>query len=224
MESSPEPPLRWRRVFPGEPEQMSQVRHWIDALFPEPTAHEDLILVAVELATNVVKYTGSGHNGWVVIEITWLGRHVQVAVADGGAPEGPRLIENPLAENGRGLLMVNELSTRFGVCGDHRGRVVWADLPWPDDEPGASAPAGGHETSLTFGTADLTGRLRIRLPVQHSGVLTCRAAPADLPRGMASASRPDGSGAIAVPGPAARFTRPASHLAGQSAGQAAGAA
>jgi serine/threonine-protein kinase RsbW len=199
MESSQKPPLRWQRAFPGEPAQMSRVRHWIDALFPGSSAGEDLMLVAVELATNAVKFTGSGHDGWFVVEITWLGHHVQVAVADGGAPEGPRLIENPLGENGRGLLMVKELSTRFGVRGDHRGRLVWADLPWHGDEPGASAPAGGHETILTCGTADLSGRLGIPLPLQHREMLTCRAAPGDLPQGLASASRPDGPGAVPVP-------------------------
>src|SRR6266536_3034015 len=62
---------------------------------------------------------------------------VRVAVADGGAPTGPRLIEDPQGEHGRGLLIVRSLSCRLGVCGDERGRLVWAEVPWTGDGNGA---------------------------------------------------------------------------------------
>lgn len=38
-----------------------------------------------------------------------------------------------LREHGRGLRLVAALATRAGVVGDHRGRLVWADVRWADD-------------------------------------------------------------------------------------------
>jgi len=179
---------------------MSQVRHWIHALFPDSPARDDLLLVTVELATNAVKFTGSGQpGGQFAIEITWLGRHVQVAVADGGAPEGPRLVEDPLAESGRGLLMVQELSTRFGVNGDHHGRLVWASLPWPGNAPGTSAPAAGHESRVPCGPVDPAGRSGTPLLAQNCGTLTPSAAPGDFLQDVVATGQPDRPGAVPAP-------------------------
>lgn len=38
-----------------------------------------------------------------------------------------------LREHGRGLRLVGALATRAGVVGDHRGRLVWADVRWAND-------------------------------------------------------------------------------------------
>jgi hypothetical protein len=38
-----------------------------------------------------------------------------------------------LREHGRGLRLVAALAARAGVVGDHRGRLVWADVRWADD-------------------------------------------------------------------------------------------
>jgi hypothetical protein len=64
-----------------------------------------------------------------------------VAVADEGGPAEPHLIDDPLSEYGRGLVMVHALSSRTGVCGDHRGRLAWADVPWAGDNTGVARPA-----------------------------------------------------------------------------------
>jgi hypothetical protein len=44
-----------------------------------------------------------------------------------------------LDEHGRGLKMVEELSIRTGVIGDMRGRVVWAEVPWPAEQSSLTA-------------------------------------------------------------------------------------
>ncbi len=62
----------------------------------------------------------------------------------GAGPPEPDLampdLANPaLPEDGRGLRLVAALATRAGVVGDHRGRLVWADVRWADgtqDQPG----------------------------------------------------------------------------------------
>ena len=84
---------------------------------------------------------------------------VRVAVADGGAPTGPRLIEDPQGEHGRGLLIVRSLSCRLGVCGDERGRLVWAEVAWTGDGNGAPGllPVG-YEAAVRADEAALVQR------------------------------------------------------------------
>jgi hypothetical protein len=124
------PALRWRRAFPGDSAQIGALRRWLEWLLPPCPARDDLVSVAVELGTNAVRHTASGSGGQFAVEVTWSVQMARVAVYDGGAPDGPRVIEDPLGEAGRGLLMVNTLSVRRGVSGNAQGRVVWADILW----------------------------------------------------------------------------------------------
>jgi hypothetical protein len=142
------PSLRWRRVFAGEASKAADVRRFLAALLPDCPARDDVISVTIELASNAIRHTASGRGGHFAVEVIHRGGAVRVAVRDGGAPSGPRVADDPLAESGRGLLMVRALSERHGVWGDERGRLVWADIPWPD--LGARLPdpwhgVAGHE-------------------------------------------------------------------------------
>lgn len=151
--------LRWRRVFPGEERQLGLLRRWLELLLPECPARSDVACVATELGTNAVRHTASGRDGWFAVEITWHRQAVRVAVADGGAPGAPQVLDDPAAEHGRGLLVVRGLSIRTGVCGDHRGRLVWADVPWDDAGAAESASArDGHESAISDGQAGLASR------------------------------------------------------------------
>ena len=168
---------RWRRVFPGQEAELRRIRSWLAELLPSDPAREDVVTVAIELAANAVRHTASGAHGFFAVELTWQVRPVtvRVAVADGGAPTGPHLepgtdplgpgplgIGSPgvgslsldqlgsdqLSEHGRGLRVVRALAERTGACGDHRGRLVWAEIRWNAD--GAAQPDGtdGYEASL----------------------------------------------------------------------------
>ena len=151
--------LRWRRVFPGDEQQFTVLRRWLALLLPECPARSDVACVATELGTNSVRHTASGRGGWFAVEITWHRAMVRVAVADGGAPAGPRVIDDPDGEHGRGLLVVAGLSARTGVCGDDRGRLVWADVPWADAgdiEP--ASPRVPHEAVIGDSQAELASR------------------------------------------------------------------
>jgi hypothetical protein len=117
------------------------------------------------------------------VEITWHRPVVRVTVADGGAPAGPRTVNDPAGEHGRGLLVVAGLSARIGVCGDHRGRLVWADVPWGD--AGAATPASPEdpfEVVIGDGQAGLAGRFagvyhaydeRLRRIIGRANVTCC---------------------------------------------------
>lgn len=152
------PGMRWRRVLPGEERQLRILRRWLASLLPAGSALDDLTIVATELATNAIRHTVSGRGGWFAVEITWLETAVRVAVADGGAPGEPRVVEDPAAETGRGLLVVRGLALRTGVCGDHRGRLVWADVRWDDPPPAASVRGDPYEAAIRDGEAALARR------------------------------------------------------------------
>lgn len=220
--ATPPPPLRWRRVFPGEERQLSLLRHWLSSLLPECPARDDVMCVATELATNAIRHTASGRGGWFAVEITWHRPNVRVAVADCGAPTGPQLIDDPAADHGRGLVLVRGLSERTGVVGDHRGRLMWADIPWDDGgtESRMSAP-DRYEAAIRDGQTDLARRfggiqawfgrstLQWWALAGRSGLVTAATVPelatklARLPD-MPSATPPTETGRRAVMGPAPR--------------------
>jgi hypothetical protein len=133
--------VRWRRTFRGEKHELQRLRRWLTGLLPDRPARDDLLSVAVELATNAIQHTGSGQGGWFTVEVAGAGPVVRVAVADGGAADGPCLTDDPLGDCGRGLVIVHALSLVTGVCGDQRGRTVWAEVPWPP-APAARPHAG----------------------------------------------------------------------------------
>ncbi len=150
--------LRWRQVFKGEESQLGVLRRWLATLLPECPARDDVISVATELGSNALRHTASGRGGRFGVEITWDRSAVRVAVADAGGPAEPRVIEDPAAEDGRGLLLVRGLSVRTGVVGDHRGRLIWADIPWVGaPEVGAASP-DPYEASIRDGEAVLARR------------------------------------------------------------------
>jgi len=198
--------LRWQRVFQGVDSQLEQLRRWLESLLPASPARDDLVLVAIELGTNAVRHTASGRGGQFVVEIIWRSSAVRVIVADDGAATEPRLISDPLAESGRGLLVVQALAERSGACGDHRGRQVWADIPWPGtsalviraERPDATEigePEAGH------GSAPDRSRGRIGPPTHGAaawrGLPVCAAAL--LPGGRPSPPAAVASGALPPP-------------------------
>ena len=153
------PELRWRRVFPGEERQLAVLRRWLAALLLECPAQDDVMSVASELGANAVRHTASGQDGWFAVEITSRQSMVRVAVADSGAPTQPRVVDDPLGEHGRGLLLVRELSVRTGVIGDRRGRLVWADISRGDAAAAdPTACRDPYEAAIRAGQADLVRR------------------------------------------------------------------
>jgi hypothetical protein len=126
-------------VFPGEERQLAALRRWLESLLPDCAERDDLACVATELGANAISHTRSGRGGCFAVEITCRPPEVRIAVADGGAPGEPRVIDDLDGENGRGLLVVQGLSLRSGVLGDQRGRLVWADIAWDIARAGADA-------------------------------------------------------------------------------------
>ncbi|WP_455351559.1 ATP-binding protein [Streptomyces sp. SYSU K217416] len=97
-------------------------------------------LVVSELVTNAVVHTGSNQVG---CELTVDEGRLRITVRDQGVlPTGPRLRRDSPEEGGRGLLLVDALSSAWGAqetgragSGRGPGRLVWAELPHGAGEP-----------------------------------------------------------------------------------------
>ena len=89
-----------------------------------PSLCGDLALIVTELVANAVRHAGTA----ITVRLSRLGDGVRVEVADGSTrPLRPRLAS--LAdEGGRGLLLVDALSTRYGVEAERAGKLVWVEL------------------------------------------------------------------------------------------------
>ena len=157
--AAPGPPMRWSRVFPGDARQLSILRRWLESLLPDCPARGDVASVATELGANAIQHTASGHGGSFTVEITWHRSAVRVAVADSGSPAELRVIDDLAGEHGRGMLLVQGLSVRTGIIGDHRGRLIWADIPWnPTEAVAATSAQDPYEAAIDADQAGLTSR------------------------------------------------------------------
>jgi serine/threonine-protein kinase RsbW len=149
----------WRREFPGEGRQLGVLRRWLASLLPPCPARDDVVTVADELGCNALRHTLSGQGGRFTVQVTWYGAVVRVAVTDSGAATSPAEIDDPGSEHGRGLVVVRELSVRTGASGDHRGRIVWADVRWDGTAAAvAAASPAGQEAAIRDGEAALACR------------------------------------------------------------------
>ena len=85
----------------------------------------DVELVVTELVTNAIRHS----RGPVTLSIGRLLNRIIVQVQD-PSPEQPEPDEpDVLADNGRGLLLVEELASDWGSTPTDGGKRVWAELP-----------------------------------------------------------------------------------------------
>lgn len=90
-------------------------------------------VMAVEVLSNAVKHTASGDGGGVSVRVLMLGCALRVEIQDAGGadgrPEIPAGARESLAEGGRGLLVVEGLSDRWGFRREGAGRTtVWFEV------------------------------------------------------------------------------------------------
>lgn len=129
----------WSREFAGRPECLVEARQFILAVLGECDEAHTVALVADELAGNAIKHTASGTlGGEFVLRLARFGKWCRVRVDDQGGPTMPALCSAAEQdEAGRGLTIVETLSTRWGVEGDEHARSVWAEITFneaPFDE------------------------------------------------------------------------------------------
>ena len=91
----------------------------------DPHSRDIGVLLASELVTNALLYA----QGRITLTVTPMDERVRVSVLDNSHTEvHPRRV-SPYATSGRGLALVEQLSTSWGVELIPDGKVVWFELP-----------------------------------------------------------------------------------------------
>jgi anti-sigma regulatory factor (Ser/Thr protein kinase) len=105
----------------------------------------DLALVISELVTNSVCHANVGPRQTLTVECATLSDRLRVTVTDPGSHLVPHLRSpDHLASGGRGLRVVESLSSAWGVVRGPAGMTsVWCELPF--DASSFHQPTGHHD-------------------------------------------------------------------------------
>jgi serine/threonine-protein kinase RsbW len=125
----PTPPREARLRLRPEAAQIAEVRRLLRRLLAswrlEALLEEgDVELLATETATNAVRHAGTE----ATVVVRYLGDRVRVEVGD-GSPALPHVrVPGPEEIGGRGLSLVETLSSRWGVMPTVGGKRVWFEV------------------------------------------------------------------------------------------------
>jgi anti-sigma regulatory factor (Ser/Thr protein kinase) len=104
----------------------------------------DAALVVSELLSNAILHARPLPGARVQVAWALTKGAVEVAVSDGGSATRPRPAQPSLSSiGGRGLAIVEYLSSRWGVRTNDLGTTVWAVMPAPGEDRARGAPGAG---------------------------------------------------------------------------------
>jgi anti-sigma regulatory factor (Ser/Thr protein kinase) len=119
------------RMFPGRADQIAHAREFTRRVLASCPVLDEAVLLVSELATNAVEHTATRNAGHFHVTIHQRDRRLLIAITDDGSDHAPVLCTaEPLAEEGRGLSLVEIIAHRWGHCGGEHGRTVWFELRW----------------------------------------------------------------------------------------------
>lgn len=112
------------RAFEGSTSSIRAARHFVAEHLGEHPGRDVAMLITSELATNAVQHAASSF----VVELDLRGEGVCVAVRDrlSGQVGAQQALMHE--ESGRGLSLVDALSTAWGVRATPHGKIVWAEI------------------------------------------------------------------------------------------------
>lgn len=108
----------------------SAARQALDGLEALGRTVGDLMLVASELVTNAVLYSGCSEEDEIELQLERTDGHLRLSVLDPGrtAQSARVAIDEQRASGGMGLFVVEQLASRWGADRSERYRV-WAEVP-----------------------------------------------------------------------------------------------
>jgi anti-sigma regulatory factor (Ser/Thr protein kinase) len=113
------------RAFGASPTSIRAVRLFVGDWLGEGFKRFDVaLLIASELATNAVQHSAAPF----VVEVAPRPEGVRISVRDRSTAQVGARVPPAHAESGRGLGLVDALSTAWGVRWTPNGKVVWADI------------------------------------------------------------------------------------------------
>jgi anti-sigma regulatory factor (Ser/Thr protein kinase) len=127
-----------QRSFAYAPESVpvvrAMVRRFVDDLWGAGSeVGADAELVASELAANAVLHGGTGGSGCLDVRVSHVHGRLRIEVSDDRSCLPHISVTGAMAEEGRGLLLVEALCRRWGVTrevgpGADVGKIVWAEF------------------------------------------------------------------------------------------------
>ncbi|MFH9861414.1 SpoIIE family protein phosphatase [Streptomyces sp. NPDC017202] len=123
-----------QHVAPGDPEALTHARHMIRAAVRSWGARQrsdDVELAADELITNALMHT----EGAAIVTLrlpAGVGRRLRVEVEDSSSALPRRREAGDSGVSGRGLLLVDLLSDKWGVEARGGGKCVWCEFGVPE--------------------------------------------------------------------------------------------
>ena len=125
----PSPPREARLRLEPEAADIAEVRRLLRRLLAswrlEPLLEEgDVELLATETATNAVRHAGTA----ATVIVRYLGDRVRVEVGDGSTALPQVRTAGPEETGGRGLSLVETLSSQWGVTRTLGGKRVWFEV------------------------------------------------------------------------------------------------
>jgi anti-sigma regulatory factor (Ser/Thr protein kinase) len=118
-----------RRAFPGRADQIANARDFTRRVLASCPVLDEATLLVGELATNAVEHTATGSGGQFDVIIYRDETAIIIVVRDEGSDNAPASRpHDELAEDGRGLRLVERMADRWGYCGNERGRTIWLEL------------------------------------------------------------------------------------------------
>ena len=108
------------------PQARQEVRRHCGPRVPRPVL-EQLDVVVSELVSNAARHGGSGQ---LQLHVEVLAHEVRVGVSDSAAGRPVVRAVGPDEEHGRGMLLVEQLSSAWGVLAQPPGKQVWASIDW----------------------------------------------------------------------------------------------
>jgi len=114
-------------VFSAEPTSVVQARSQVAEILRHHQVHstDDAEIVTDELVANAVVHAKTD---FTLILERWC-EGIRITVQDGSAKIPEKLSPDPLAESGRGLVMIAQVAHSWGHHLHDRGKCVWAYIP-----------------------------------------------------------------------------------------------
>ncbi|MEB8337903.1 ATP-binding protein [Streptomyces endophyticus] len=160
----------WNLAFTAEPEEVAGLRRAMRAHLELWGLHgvvESAQLCVSELASNIITHVGTGTPATLAVSMN--GTYLRIEVQDPDTRVLPTLLAaDPDAESGRGKVLVDAVTDRWGVYLRADRKVTWCELATDLKSP--SGHGGGPRVTRAEAVLTLSGGLEPPYPVGREGV------------------------------------------------------
>ncbi|MES9536570.1 MULTISPECIES: ATP-binding protein [unclassified Actinomadura] len=113
-------------AFPGTGRSVARARRFVREVLGTGPVADTVELCVSELVTNAVRHSASGDGGQITVTVAADGDVIRGEVTDDGAADStPHVRGAARDEGGRGMMIVDALTTRWGVTPAPPGVTVW---------------------------------------------------------------------------------------------------